>query len=92
MLQQSSDLLLLRTNLTEEQSKAFSKLQPNLVVLDTCFETLDFYVMKDKIVSLAVEKFIREISQNEEDKMKIFIDTELVKWKSCVKVSNNKRH
>ncbi|MED5099318.1 LacI family DNA-binding transcriptional regulator [Niallia sp. FSL W8-0951] len=227
MQQQSSGILLLGTNLTEEQIKTVSKLQPNLVVLDTCFETLDInfivmnniigayqageylielghkvigyaesvsrmynfdarrkgfqkimsengltikpehifkmsptdlsvqedfkqnimelkdnlpsaifcecdymaisiikslhelnihvpedisiigfdnivesqivspelttiHVKKDKIASLAVEKLIREIDENEEDKMKIFIDTELVKRKSCVKVSNQK--
>ncbi|MEM5594323.1 substrate-binding domain-containing protein [Niallia circulans] len=53
-------------------------------------ELTTIHVKKDKIASLAVEKLIREIDENEEDKMKIFIDTELVKRKSCVKVSNQK--
>lgn len=47
--QQSAGLLLLGTNLTKEQIKIVSNAQPNLVVLDTCFETADtnFVVMNN---------------------------------------------
>ncbi|MCM3217693.1 LacI family DNA-binding transcriptional regulator [Niallia taxi] len=48
-------------------------------------ELTTIHVKKDKIASLAVEKLIREIDYQEEDKMKIFIDTELVKRRSSCK-------
>ncbi|SDZ38422.1 DNA-binding transcriptional regulator, LacI/PurR family [Evansella caseinilytica] len=48
-IQRSSGILLLGTNLTDTQIRTISKLQPNLVVLDTCYETLDinFVVMNN---------------------------------------------
>ena len=46
-------------------------------------ELTTIHVKKDKISSLAVEKLIREIDHNEDDKMKIFVDTELIIRKSC---------
>lgn len=47
--QQSAGILLLGTNLTAEQIKKVKLYQPNLVVLDTCFETIDvnFVVMNN---------------------------------------------
>ncbi|MBM7570583.1 LacI family DNA-binding transcriptional regulator [Aquibacillus albus] len=47
--QKSAGILLLGTNLTKEQIKTISNVQPNLVVLDTCYETLDtnFVVMNN---------------------------------------------
>jgi len=47
--QKSAGILLLGTNLTPEQINLVSSIQPNLVVLDTCFETLDvnFVVMNN---------------------------------------------
>lgn len=38
--QKSAGILLLGTNLNSEQIELISNIQPNLVVLDTCFETL----------------------------------------------------
>ncbi|MCK0473370.1 LacI family DNA-binding transcriptional regulator [Halalkalibacter sp. APA_J-10(15)] len=48
-------------------------------------ELTTIHVKKDKIAALAVEKLIREIDNKEDDKMKIFIDTELIERKSCIK-------
>lgn len=47
--QASSGILLLGTNLTPEQIKIVSAIQRNIVVLDTCFETLstNFVVMNN---------------------------------------------
>ncbi|MFJ5760873.1 LacI family DNA-binding transcriptional regulator [Neobacillus sp. NPDC093182] len=47
--QKSAGILLLGTNLTPEQIKIIADIQPNLVVLDTCFETIDanFVVMNN---------------------------------------------
>jgi len=39
--QSSAGILLLGTNLNRDEIKLISGIQPNLVVLDTCFETLD---------------------------------------------------
>jgi DNA-binding LacI/PurR family transcriptional regulator len=39
--QKSAGILLLGTNLTPEQILLVANIQPNLVVLDTCYETLD---------------------------------------------------
>lgn len=40
-------------------------------------------VKKDKISALAVDKIIKSIENADEDKMKIFVDTELIVRKSC---------
>ncbi|MFA9455358.1 LacI family DNA-binding transcriptional regulator [Halalkalibacter sp. AB-rgal2] len=47
--QPSSGILLLGTNLSPSQIETVSKIQPNLVVLDTCFETMNvnFVVMNN---------------------------------------------
>ena len=47
--QKSAGILLLGTNLNPQQIKLIANIQPNLVVLDTCFETLDinFVVMNN---------------------------------------------
>lgn len=48
--QKSAGILLLGTNLTPEQINVVANIQPNLVVLDTCFETLNvnFVVMNNR--------------------------------------------
>jgi DNA-binding LacI/PurR family transcriptional regulator len=47
--QKSAGILLLGTNLTPDQINMIAAIQPNLVVLDTCFETMDinFVVMNN---------------------------------------------
>ncbi|WP_077622544.1 LacI family DNA-binding transcriptional regulator [Sediminibacillus massiliensis] len=47
--QKSSGILLLGTNLTSDQIRTIAMIQPNIVVLDTCFETLNinFVVMNN---------------------------------------------
>jgi DNA-binding LacI/PurR family transcriptional regulator len=40
-------------------------------------------VKKDKLALIAVERLIRQIENNDLDRMKIFIDTDLVERKSC---------
>ncbi|MCP3763704.1 LacI family DNA-binding transcriptional regulator [Domibacillus sp. A3M-37] len=46
-------------------------------------ELTTIHVKKDRIALLAVEKLLREINQFETDKLKIFVDTELIERKSC---------
>ncbi|MDG5789898.1 LacI family DNA-binding transcriptional regulator [Evansella sp. AB-P1] len=49
--QRSSGIILLGTNLTNQQIKIVERCQPNLVVLDTCSETenIDFIVMNNTL-------------------------------------------
>ncbi|WP_028552612.1 LacI family DNA-binding transcriptional regulator [Paenibacillus sp. UNC451MF] len=48
---EAGGMILLGTNLTQEQIRLIAKKQPNLVVLDTCYETLNvhFIVMNNKM-------------------------------------------
>jgi DNA-binding LacI/PurR family transcriptional regulator len=61
--QKSAGILLLGTNLTPEQIKLVSSIQPNLVVLDTCFETLDvnFVVMNNVYGAYQAGKYLVEL-------------------------------
>lgn len=61
--QSSSGILMLGTNLTEEQIKSVAKLQPNLVVLDTCFETLNinFIVMNNVLGAYQAGEYLIEL-------------------------------
>ncbi len=46
-------------------------------------ELTTIHVKKDKIALLAIEKLIKEIVHNDTDKMKMFVDTDLIIRKSC---------
>jgi DNA-binding LacI/PurR family transcriptional regulator len=46
-------------------------------------ELTTIHVKKDRIALLAVEKLIRQIENNDTDKIKMFVDTELIERKSC---------
>ncbi|MBU7591208.1 LacI family DNA-binding transcriptional regulator [Metabacillus halosaccharovorans] len=46
-------------------------------------ELTTIHVKKDKIALLAIEKLIREIDHNDRDKLKMFVDTDLIIRKSC---------
>ncbi|PAD66122.1 LacI family transcriptional regulator [Bacillus sp. 7586-K] len=61
--QKSAGILLLGTNLTPEQINIVSSVQPNLVVLDTCFETLDvnFVVMNNIYGAYQAGKYLIEL-------------------------------
>lgn len=61
--QKSAGILLLGTNLTPEQINIVSSIQPNLVVLDTCFETLDvnFVVMNNIYGAYQAGKYLIEL-------------------------------
>jgi DNA-binding LacI/PurR family transcriptional regulator len=58
--QKSSGILLLGTNLTPDQINVVANIQPNLVVLDTCFETLDinFVVMNNVFGAYQAGKYL----------------------------------
>jgi DNA-binding LacI/PurR family transcriptional regulator len=58
--QKSSGILLLGTNLTPDQINVVADIQPNLVVLDTCFETLDinFIVMNNVFGAYQAGKYL----------------------------------
>jgi len=60
--QKSAGILLLGTNLSPEQIRIISEIQPNLVVLDTCFETLDvnFVVMNNVYGAYQAAKYLIE--------------------------------
>lgn len=47
-------------------------------------ELTTIHVKKDRIALLAVEKLIKQIENNDTDKIKVFVDTELIERKSCV--------
>ncbi|PLR83299.1 LacI family transcriptional regulator [Bacillus canaveralius] len=61
--QKSAGILLLGTNLTHDQIKLISTIQPKLVVLDTCFETLDvnFVVMNNVYGAYEAGKYLVEL-------------------------------
>ncbi|WP_299092249.1 LacI family DNA-binding transcriptional regulator [uncultured Metabacillus sp.] len=61
--QKSAGILLLGTNLIPEQIKLVSSIQPNLVVLDTNFETLDvnFIVMNNVYGAYQAGKYLVEL-------------------------------
>ncbi|GLI84686.1 LacI family transcriptional regulator [Rossellomorea marisflavi] len=52
-------------------------------------ELTTIHVKKDRIASLAVEKLIREIDHDEREKMKVFIDTELVVRRSSTSLKTH---
>jgi DNA-binding LacI/PurR family transcriptional regulator len=52
-------------------------------------ELTTVHVKKDKIALLAVEKLIKQIENNDVDKIKVFVDTDLIKRKSCIKNQSN---
>jgi DNA-binding LacI/PurR family transcriptional regulator len=47
-------------------------------------ELTTIHVKRDRIALLAVEKLIKQIENNDNDKIKLFVDTELIERKSCV--------
>lgn len=51
-------------------------------------ELTTIHVKKDRIVLLAVEKLLRDMQDPESDKLKVFVDTELIERKSCISVNN----
>lgn len=61
--QKSSGILLLGTNLTADQIKIVANVQQNLVVLDTCFETLDvnFVVMNNIYGAYKAGRYLVEL-------------------------------
>jgi len=61
--QKSAGILLLGTNLDASQIKIISNIQPNLVVLDTCFETLDvnFIVINNVYGAYQAGKYLTEL-------------------------------
>jgi len=65
--QQSSGILLLGTNLTAEQIQVFAKIQPNLVVLDTCFETMNvnFIVMNNVYGAYQAGQYLIDLGHKE---------------------------
>jgi DNA-binding LacI/PurR family transcriptional regulator len=46
-------------------------------------ELTTIHVKKDRISLIAVEKLIKQIENNDEDKIKMFVDTELIERNSC---------
>ena len=65
--QRSAGILLLGTNLTPEQINLVASVQPNIVVLDTCFETLDvsFVVMNNVYGAYQAGQFLMELGHQE---------------------------
>jgi len=61
--QKSAGILLLGTNLNANQIKLISNIQSNLVVLDTCFETLaiDFVVMNNTYGAYQAGKYLIDL-------------------------------
>jgi len=61
--QRSAGILLLGTNLNSGQIKLISEIQPNLVVLDTCFETLDinFVVINNVYGAYQAGKYLADL-------------------------------
>lgn len=60
---ESSGMILLGTNLTQGQIEFIARKQPNLVVLDTCFETLNvnFIVMNNVMGAYQAAKHLLEL-------------------------------
>jgi len=65
--QKSAGILLLGTNLTPEQINLVASVQPNIVVLDTCFETLDvsFVVMNNVYGAYQAGQYLMELGHQE---------------------------
>ena len=65
--QRSAGILLLGTNLTPEQINLVASVQPNIVVLDTCFETLDvsFVVMNNVYGAYQAGQFLMELGHQQ---------------------------
>ena len=61
--QKSAGILLLGTNLSANQIQLISDIQPHLVVLDTCFETLaiDFVVMNNTYGAYEAGKYLVDL-------------------------------
>jgi DNA-binding LacI/PurR family transcriptional regulator len=61
--QKSDGILLLGTNLSPEQIKLVAEVQPNLVVLDTCFNTIDinFVVMNNQYGGYQAAKHLMDL-------------------------------
>lgn len=61
--QQSAGILLLGTNLNAQQIKLIANIKPNLVVLDTCFETLaiDFVLINNTYGAYEAGKYLAEL-------------------------------
>ncbi|MFB6469017.1 LacI family DNA-binding transcriptional regulator [Cytobacillus sp. Hz8] len=61
--QKSAGILLLGTNLTADQIKIFAEIQPNLVVLDTCYDTLNvnFVLMNNIFGAYQAGKHLYEL-------------------------------
>lgn len=52
-------------------------------------ELTTIHIKKDVLANLAVKKLINEIENNDHNKIKILVDTELVIRKSCAPIKNN---
>ncbi|QIZ07552.1 LacI family transcriptional regulator [Priestia megaterium] len=65
--QKSAGILLLGTNLTPEQINLVADIQPNIVVLDTCFETLDvnFVVMNNVYGAYQAGQYLMELEHQQ---------------------------
>ncbi|MEY2191122.1 LacI family DNA-binding transcriptional regulator [Neobacillus sp. BF23-41] len=65
--QKSAGILLLGTNLTQEQINLVAEIQPNIVVLDTCFETLDvnFVVMNNVYGAYQAGQYLMELEHQQ---------------------------
>lgn len=65
--QKSAGILLLGTNLTPEQINVVASVQPNIVVLDTCFETLDvnFVVMNNVYGAYQAGQYLIELGHTD---------------------------
>ncbi|MEH7485019.1 LacI family DNA-binding transcriptional regulator, partial [Neobacillus drentensis] len=65
--QKSAGILLLGTNLTPEQINLVADVQPNIVVLDTCFETLDvnFVVMNNVYGAYQAGQYLMELEHQQ---------------------------
>ncbi|MEI7027065.1 LacI family DNA-binding transcriptional regulator [Paenibacillus sp. y28] len=60
---ESSGMILLGTNLTQEQIRFIAKKQPNLVVLDTCYDTLNvnFIVMNNVMGAYQAGRYLLDL-------------------------------
>lgn len=54
-------------------------------------ELTTIHVKKDRIASLAVDKLIKQIENNDSDKVKLFVDTELIERNSCIENKQSKK-
>ncbi|MBT2757816.1 LacI family DNA-binding transcriptional regulator [Mesobacillus foraminis] len=65
--QKSAGILLLGTNLSAEHINIIADIQPNLVVLDTCFETLDanFIVMNNVFGAHHAGQYLMDLGHRE---------------------------